>query len=178
VAVGGDRRPGGGRAARTLTRPGGEPIGREGRILERMRWVIGLLAALVAASSSPGAATDSVDATKRVVREWSARVNAYDNDGVARLFARPAAVAQGGAIYALRTYEEIALWHRTLPCAARIVSITVKGQDATAVFVLRNGPHRRCDAPGGKVAAVFRISGGKIRAWAQIPVPKPVQPVA
>jgi len=130
-----------------------------------MRWVvIGLLAALVAAPSSPGAATDSVDATKRVVREWSARVNAYDNDGVARLFARPAAVAQGGTIYALRTYEEIALWHRGLPCAARIVSITVKGQDATAVFVLRNGPHRRCDAPGGKVAAVFRITGGKIRA--------------
>ena len=144
-----------------------------------MRWVvIGLLAALVAAPSSPGAATDSVDATKRVVREWSARVNAYDNDGVARLFARPAAVAQGGAIYALRTYDEIALWHKGLPCAARIVSITVKGQDATAVFVLRNGPHRRCDAPGGKVAAVFRISGGKIRAWAQVPVPKPVQPVA
>ena len=144
-----------------------------------MRWVvIGLLAALVAAPSSPGAATDSVDATKKVVREWSARVNAYDNDGVARLFARPAAVAQGGTIYALRTYEEIALWHRGLPCAARIVSITVKGQDATAVFVLRNGPHRRCDAPGAKVAAVFRISGAKIRAWAQIPVPKPVQPVA
>ena len=140
--------------------------------------VIALLVALVAAPSSPAAATDSVGATKEVVRKWSARVNAYDNEGVARLFARPAAVAQGGVIYALRTYEEIALWHRSLPCAARIVSITVKGQDATAVFVLRNGPHRRCDAPGGKVAAVFRVSGGKIRAWAQIPVPKRAGPVA
>jgi limonene-1,2-epoxide hydrolase len=140
--------------------------------------VIGLLGALVAAPSSPAVATDSVDATKRVVREWSARVNAYDNDGVARLFARPAAVAQGGAVYALRTYDEIALWHKGLPCAARIVSITVKGQDATAVFVLRNGPHRRCDAPGGKVAGVFHINGGKIVAWAQIPLPKRDGPVA
>ena len=142
------------------------------------RLLIGLLTALVAAPSSPAAGPDSVDARKRVVREWSARVNAYDNDGVARLFTRPAAVAQGGAIYALRTYDEIAMWHEGLPCAARIVSITVKGQDATAVFVLRNGPHRRCDAPGGKVAAVFHISGGKIVAWAQIPVPKPARPVA
>jgi hypothetical protein len=141
--------------------------------------LIGLLAALVAAPAGTAAApAGSVEAKKRVVREWSARVNAYDNDGVARLFARPAAVAQGGAIYALRTYDEIALWHEGLPCAARIVSITVKGQDATAVFVLRNGPHRRCDAPGGKVAAVFHINGGKIVAWAQIPVPKPTRQVA
>ncbi len=102
-------------------------------------------------------------------------MNAYDNAGVARLFARPAAVGQGGVVYALRTYKEIALWHQSLPCAARITSITVKGKDTTAVFVLRNGKNRRCDAPGGKVAAVFRISGGKIHAWAQIPVPKPQQ---
>ena len=105
-------------------------------------------------------------------------MNAYDNASVARLFSRPAAVAQGGSIFELRTYEQIALWHRSLPCAARIASITVKGIDATAVFVLRNGKNRRCDAPGGKVAAVFRISGGKIRAWAQIPVPAPQQPTA
>ena len=143
-----------------------------------MRLVVIAVLALVAASSSPAAGTDSVGATKDVVRRWSARLNAYDNDGVARLFARPAAVAQGGVVYALRTYAEIALWHRTLPCAARIESITVKGQDATVVFVLRNGPHRRCDAPGGKVAAVFRVSGGKIRAWAQIPVPKRAGAVA
>ena len=94
MAVGVDRRPVGGRTACTLNRRRTNRSG--GRILERMRWVvIGLLAALVAVPSSPGAATDSVDATKRVVREWSARVNAYDNDGVARLFARPAAVGQG-----------------------------------------------------------------------------------
>ena len=109
MAVGGDRRPGGGRAARTLSGPAANrSVGRAYPRTDALG-VIGLLAALVAAPSSPAAATDSVDATKQVVREWSARVNAYDNDGVARLFARPAAVAQGGTIYALRTYEEIAL---------------------------------------------------------------------
>ena len=81
-----------------------------------------LLVVLLPTPVAGAARADSPAATKRVVREWSARVNAYDNDGVARLFARPAAVGQGGAIYALRTYEEIALWHRGLPCAARIVS--------------------------------------------------------
>ena len=137
--------------------------------------LVGLLAALLAV---PAARADSVAASKQLVRTWSERVNAYDNAGVARLFARPAAVGQGGVVYALRTYEQIALWHRSLPCAARITSITVKGKDATAVFVLRNGKNRRCDAPGGKVAAVFRISGGKIHAWAQVPVPKQQGPVA
>ena len=51
------------------------------------------------------------------------------------------------------------------------MSISVKGERATAVFVLANGKNRRCDAPGAKVAAVFRIRSGKIRAWSQVPVP-------
>ena len=143
-----------------------------------MRWVvICLLAALVAAPSSPGALTDSVDATKTVVREWSARVNAYDNDGVR-------GSSPGRRPWRREAPSTRSARTRRSPFGTGAFparpgsSITVKGQDATAVFVLRNGPHRRCDAPGGKVAAVFRISGGKIRAWAQIPVPKPVQPIA
>ena len=134
-------------------------------------------AVLVAPAASAGSA-DSAAATKRVVRQWSERLNAYDNAGVARLFARPAAILQNGALHQLRTYDDIARWHRSLPCAGQIVSITVKGVDATVVFALRNGTNRRCDAPGQKVAAVFRITGGKIRAWAQIPVPKSTGPLA
>lgn len=138
----------------------------------RLLLVAGVVAALLIAPGAGAAGADSVAATKKVVRAWSARLNAYDNTGVARLFARPAAILQGGAVYQLRTYDDIARWHRSLPCAGRIVSITVEGQDATVVFALRSGRNRRCDAPGQKVAAVFRVSGGKIRAWAQVPVPK------
>ncbi len=136
--------------------------------------VVGLLVLLLTAPAAGAAQTDSVAATKKVVRTWSERLNAYDNAGVARLFARPAAILQNGALFQLRTYEDIARWHRSLPCAGRIVSLTVKGRDATAVFALRSGKNRRCDAPGQEVAAVFRVSGGKIRAWAQVPVPVPV----
>ena len=117
-------------------------------------------------------------ATKQVVRTWSERLNAYDNAGVPRLFTRPTAIVQGGALYQLRTYDDIARWHRSLPCAGKIVSITVAGQDATVVFALRSGKNRRCDAPGQKVAAVFRVSGGKIRVWAQVAVPKSTGPLA
>jgi hypothetical protein len=107
------------------------------------------------------------------VRAWSARLNDYDNAGVARLFAHPAVFVQGGSTLRLETSAQIALWHRLLPCAGRIVSITVDGEIATAVFRLANGRHRHCDAPGQKAAAMFRVRHGKILAWVQVPVPVP-----
>jgi hypothetical protein len=136
-----------------------------------------VLAALVGASGAAAAGADTPAQAKRVVRAWSARLNAYDNAGVARLFSHPATFAQGGAVLRLETSADIALWHRLLPCAGRIVSIDVNGDRATAVFLLANGKNRRCDAPGVRAAAVFRIRNGKIRAWTQIPVP-PQDPAA
>ncbi|HEY1316827.1 MAG TPA: nuclear transport factor 2 family protein [Gaiella sp.] len=133
--------------------------------------VLATLLVVLLASPARAARDDSPAATKRVVRAWSQRLNAYDNAGVARLFARPAIFLQNGTALRLETYADIATWHRFLPCAGRIVSITVKGDLATAVFVLANGKHRRCDAPGAKAAAVFRVRGGKIVSWAQVPVP-------
>ncbi len=130
-----------------------------------------ILAASVLIPSAAATGTDTPAEAKRVVRAWSARLNAYDNAGIARLFSRPATFVQGGVALRLETAADIALWHRLLPCAGRIVSITVKGERATAVFVLANGKNRRCDAPGAKAAAVFRIRGGKIRTWTQVPVP-------
>ena len=130
-----------------------------------------VLAVSVLIPSTTAARSDTPAEAKRVVRAWSARLNAYDNAGAARLFARPALFVQGGVALRLETAADVALWHRLLPCAGRIVSISVKGDRATAVFVLANGKNRRCDAPGVKAAAVFRIRGGKIRSWEQVPVP-------
>ena len=48
----------------------------------------------------------------------------------------------------------------------------------SAVFVLANGKHRRCDAPGQKAAAVFRVHHGKIVSWEQVPVPQGTGPTA
>ena len=128
--------------------------------------------ALLLAPAATAAGGDSPAATKRVVHAWSNRLNAYDNAGAARLFARPALFVQGSGALRLPTYADIALWHSLLPCAGRIVSISVKGEYATAVFVLTNGKHRHCDAPGQKAAAVFRVHHGKIVSWEQIPVPR------
>lgn len=139
---------------------------------------LALLLVALLASAARAAQDDSPAATKRIVRAWSQRLNAYDNAGVARLFARPAIFVQNGSAFRLETYAEIATWHRLLPCAGQIVSITVKGDVATAVFVLANGKHRRCAASGEKAAAVFRVRGGKIVSWAQIPVPAGSGPVA
>ena len=134
--------------------------------------VCATVVALLAAPAAGAAATDSPAETKRIVRMWSARLNAFDNAGIAKLFSRPAVFLQGGVALRLRTAADIALWHRLLPCAGRIVSISVKGELATAVFVLADGRKRHCDAPGAKAAAVFRVHNGKIVSWAQIPVPK------
>jgi hypothetical protein len=142
---------------------------------------IALCAVLLALLTAPLASSTSHDTpadTKRIVRVWSNRLNAFDNAGVAKLFSRPTTILQGGVALRLRTLADIALWHRLLPCAGRIVSITVKGEFATAVFVLANGKNRRCDAPGAKAAAVFHVHGGKIVSWAQVPVPASSGPKA
>jgi hypothetical protein len=115
-----------------------------------------------------------------IVRAWSNRLNAGDNDGIAKLFGLPALVAQGGLIYRLDTRDQVAMWHAGLPCSGRIVSITFAGRFATAVFRLGDRPSSKCDAPGKLAAARFEIAGGKIVSWEQVPVPKQTEtgPVA
>lgn len=136
-----------------------------------------LAACADAAVAADGGSRDS--ATRHVVREWSRLLNTSDEAAVARLFALPAIVEQGSLAYRLRTRAQVALWHRGLPCAGRIVAITVRGRFATAVFVLGTRPGHRCDGPGEKAAARFEIVEGKIVHWAQVPVPtgsKPATP--
>jgi hypothetical protein len=131
-----------------------------------------------AGSPAAGAATPKSTAAARerqmtaVVRAWSARLNANDNAGVARLFALPSVVVQGPYAYRLRTRAQVALWHSGLPCSGRIVSVEIRGRFAIAVFRLGNRGATRCDAPGTLAAARFEIVGGKIVVWMQVPVPE------
>ena len=81
----------------------------------------------------------------------------------------PAQAAPGG--YRLQTPGQVAAWHGALPCSGRIVSITVRGRYATAVFRLGNRKTSRCDAPGTLAAARFTILRGKITVWQQVPPP-------
>jgi hypothetical protein len=111
-----------------------------------------------------------------VVRAWSKRLNAGDNVGVARLFALPATLIQGPYTYRLASRAEIADWHSGLPCSGRILSVSFRGNRATAVFRLGDRGSTPCDDPGGLAAARFTIVNGKITVWQQVAVPK--QPVS
>ena len=122
--------------------------------------------ALAAAGTAQAAATPA-----QVVRAWSKALNRNDNVAAAKLFAHDARVIQPGLDGVLRTPAYARVFNASLPCAGRIVSVTVHGAQALAVFVLGERPKHRCDAPGAKAAAVFTVRHGKIVRWQQVAVP-------
>ncbi len=135
----------------------------------------GATRASAARTASPATARPRMEA---IVRAWSARLNAGDYAGIARLFRLPATVTQGPYVYRLSTARQVALWHRALPCGGKVTAVDVAGPLATATFRLANRRGSKCDAPGGLAAAQFTIVGGKITAWRQVAVPPPTGPVA
>jgi len=106
-----------------------------------------------------------------VVRAWSKDLNDGDNAAVARLFRLPATMIQDGFAFRFATVRGLAAFHASLPCSGRVVSITVKGRNAVAVFRLGDRQTSKCDAPGTLAAARFTIVGGKITVWRQVPPP-------
>ena len=107
-----------------------------------------------------------------IVRAWSAALNRNDNAAAAKLFAPNARILQGPLDVRLTSPQLALAFNASLPCAGRIVRITVKGTRATATFVLGHRPRHTCTAaPGEKAAAVFDVRNGKIVLWEQVPVP-------
>lgn len=149
-----------------------------------------LVAAVASAVAIVPVASGATPATppavmRQVVRDWSRYVNAADNAALTRLFRLPAIVEQGGVGYRLKTAKHIAVWHDGLPCSGRVTAITIRGNVATATFVLGDRPSTRstCDATGELAAAAFEIVDGKIVHWTQVAVPAgarkpPAGPVA
>lgn len=124
-----------------------------------------LLVALLAVLAS--GCGDSPPSTQSVVRAWSQALNAEDNKGAADLFAPGAEVVQGSSVTRLRTHAQAEAWNSALPCSGRIVSIKSHGQTASATFVLGDRQHSRCDGPGERATAIFRVVKGKIVLWHQ-----------
>ena len=108
-----------------------------------------------------------------VVRAWIANETAGNNAAAARLFKLPAPIslmpgASGYGCWCM-TRAEVARFHARLPCSGKIVSIKVRGRDATAVFSLRDRKTSECDSPPGSLTAVrFTIVRGKIIVWQQV----------
>jgi hypothetical protein len=124
-----------------------------------------LLASLILATSSASPAA--------VARAWSKALNANRNAAAARLFALNARVVQPGVDVRLTSRALAIGFNNALPCAGRIVAIQVRGNRATATFVLGQRPKHHCSSPGVKAAALFVVRNGKITLWKQVAVPDP-----
>jgi hypothetical protein len=114
-----------------------------------------------AACGGAGASPESV------VRAWSHELDVDDNEGAANLFAPGATVIQGSEVLVLQTHADAVAWNAALPCSGQIVSISSHGDTATATFLLGDREHSKCDGPGGRATAVFRVHKGKIVLWHQ-----------
>ncbi|MDQ2909637.1 MAG: nuclear transport factor 2 family protein [Actinomycetota bacterium] len=125
------------------------------------------LALLAGAAILLPACGSSQPSAESVVRAWSQALNSDDNERAADLFAPGAEVVQPGHVLRLRNHTDAVLWNAALPCAGRIVSIKVAGQTATATFELGDRRSKRCDGPGQRATAIFRVVKGKIVLWHQ-----------
>jgi limonene-1,2-epoxide hydrolase len=102
-----------------------------------------------------------------VVRAWSQELNSGDNEAAAKLFAPGAEVVQAGTAIRLDTHAEALAWNAALPCSGRLVSIKTSGDTTRATFVLGDRPKKKCDGPGQRATAIFRVREGKIVLWHQ-----------
>jgi limonene-1,2-epoxide hydrolase len=134
------------------------------------------LALLAAAALLLPGCGSSNPSPESVVRAWSQALNTDDNERAADLFAPNAEVVQPGQVLRLRTHAEAVAWNSSLPCAGQIVSIKTAGRTATATFELGDRRSSRCDGPGQRATAIFRVVKGKIVLWHQTATPDEAPP--
>ena len=116
-----------------------------------------------------GCGSDEPSDPTRVVEGWSQAINASDDDTAAGLFAPAAVVIQDGRRTTLDDKTEALAFNSSLPCGAKIVKTSSKGNEVTATFTLTRRPGHMCDGTGESAVAVFRIDDGKITLWHQLP---------
>jgi limonene-1,2-epoxide hydrolase len=134
-----------------------------------------VLALLLAAALLAGCGSGP-PSTESVVRAWSQALNQDDNNTAASLFAPNARVVQGNTVIRLKTHHDAVEWNSALPCSGLITSIHSRGQIVTATFKLGDRPKSRCDGPGQRVTAIFRVVDGKIVLWHQTTAEGPAAP--
>ena len=138
-----------------------------------MRASVAVGLASVALLAGCGSGTPSAES---VVRAWSQALNDDDNNRAADLVARDAQVVQAGREFTLKSHADAVAWNAALPCSGKIVSIDSHGNTATATFLLGDRRHSRCDGPGDRASAIFKVVEGKIVLWHQTPAKGPTEP--
>lgn len=131
----------------------------------RFALALGLVGAVLVVA---GWGYPSIASPARVVRAWSAALNAGDDKAAGALFAANAIAIQGPYGYRLRTAKLATLWNSGLPCGGHIVKLRVRGNVVTATFRLGHRKGHACDGPGQLAAAKFTIVNGKIVRWEQV----------
>jgi limonene-1,2-epoxide hydrolase len=128
-------------------------------------------AILLAVLALAGCGTHHSASPEDVARAWSAALDHDDNEAAAKLFAAGATVVQGGELV-LPDHAAAVRWNEMLPCGGSILSVTSQNTtDVLVVFRLGERPHHRCDGPGTRAAAIFRVRNGKIVLWHQTEAP-------
>lgn len=126
---------------------------------------LGVTVLLVLTACGGGSGQSATD----VVRDWSAALDAYDNERAAALFAPNIAIVQGDQLERLRTHRQAVAWNARLPCAGKIASLRQNGSAVEVRFHLVSGRHRQCQDPAGAEAtAILVVEHGKIILWDQI----------
>jgi limonene-1,2-epoxide hydrolase len=132
--------------------------------------VVALVVSTALAVGAAAAEAKAPAGPAAVVRAWTAALNRGDNEAGANLFAKNAVVVQNGMKLVLFNHRVAVLWMQGVPCSGRLVKLRVRKDVADATFVLGARKKIKCDAPGIKARALFRVRNGKIVAWAQVPV--------
>jgi hypothetical protein len=128
-----------------------------------------LLALTACGGGSTRKADDSTRSAADVVRDWSAALDAYDNNRAASLFAPGIAIVQGDQLTRLHTHGQALAWNKGLPCAGRIVALKQTGSAVEVTFRLKSAKQRHCqDPPGAEAIAMLVVENGKIILWDQI----------
>ena len=109
--------------------------------------VFALLLLLFAAAMAGCGSDEPSDPTK-VVESWSQAINASDDDTAAGLLAPAAVVGQDGTRTTLNGKPEALAFNSSLPCGAKIVKTSSKGNEVTATFTLTRRPGHMCDGTG------------------------------
>jgi hypothetical protein len=121
-------------------------------------------------SVSPTVPPAPADSGKGVVQRWTRAIYKGRYRQAAALFARDAVVEQSITLI-LHTRADALVFNRSLPCRAKVTSIKREPDGRLlAAFDLFARSDGQCQR-GGKARVRFRIRGGKIKEWRQLPEP-------
>ena len=127
-----------------------------------------------AAPAPPPSAAQTPRADAAVIRAWSDTLSRGRPGEATRFFAVPATAANGTPPIVLDTRALVRDFNASLPCGARLLRTTRRGQYTVATFRLTERPGGNCGpGAGGTAATAFRIRDGRIVEWLRVPVPPP-----